>query len=200
MTTKIISSDFRKNDNLTAAVFGALILAFILLMSLNQSFFQWTFGRHHNVLSWYIRPLFLIPFCYFAYKRSLGGVMATMFLLLTSMFWFPKPEIVDTQVQEFLSMEKEYLTTNWSLSKILISLSVPVLLYGLALAFWKRSLLIGIAVMVLIAAGKVLWSVGFGSEAGTAVLVPALFGLLVCIALVFFGYKWLEKTNLKQGR
>ena len=27
-------------------------------------------GPAHNVLSWYIRPLFLLPFCYFAYKRT----------------------------------------------------------------------------------------------------------------------------------
>ena len=124
--------------------------------------------------------------------------MATMFLLLTSMFWFPKPEIVDVQVQEFLNMEQEYLTTNWSLSKTLISLSVPLLLYGLALAFWKRSLLTGIAVMVLIAGGKVLWSVGFGSEAGKAVLVPAVVGLLVCIALVFWGYIAIEKNKFER--
>ena len=41
----------------------------------------WAWDRHHNSLSWYIRPLFLIPF-YFAYQRSLRAIMA----------WFPAPD------------------------------------------------------------------------------------------------------------
>ena len=30
---------------------------------------------HHNVLSWYIRPLFLLPLCYFTRRRSCSGVV-----------------------------------------------------------------------------------------------------------------------------
>jgi hypothetical protein len=30
----------------------------------------WAWARHHNILSWYIRPLFLLPFCLFAYRRG----------------------------------------------------------------------------------------------------------------------------------
>ena len=36
----------------------------------------WAWARHHNILSWYIRPLFLLPFCFFAYRRSLPGIGA----------------------------------------------------------------------------------------------------------------------------
>jgi ABC-type glycerol-3-phosphate transport system substrate-binding protein len=28
-----------------------------------EEFTTWAWERHHNVLSWYIRPLFLLPFC-----------------------------------------------------------------------------------------------------------------------------------------
>ena len=33
---------------------------------LNDSL-NWAWARHQNPLSWYIRPLFILPFCYFAY-------------------------------------------------------------------------------------------------------------------------------------
>ena len=42
---------------------------------------EWAWDRHHNVLSWYIRPLFLLPFAWFAYRRSPGGIAATVVAL-----------------------------------------------------------------------------------------------------------------------
>ncbi|MCI0768573.1 hypothetical protein [Bacillus sp. TL12] len=76
-------------------------------MDLLNDFFTWAFERHHNILSWYIRPLFLLPFCYFAYKRNVKGIIITLIALFTSMFWFPKPETVDSKVEKFLAMEME---------------------------------------------------------------------------------------------
>ena len=69
-------------------------------------FLAWAWDRHHNILSWYIRPLFLLPYVYFAYKRSLAGISLTLVALATSMFWFPKPEQPDPRVLEFLAREK----------------------------------------------------------------------------------------------
>ena len=43
-------------------------------MDVVYDFLNWAWARHHNPLSWYIRPLFVLPFCYFAYKRSVWGV------------------------------------------------------------------------------------------------------------------------------
>jgi hypothetical protein len=44
------------------------------------------------------------------------------------MFWFPEPEQPDPEVLEFLAAEKEYLTGDWTLAKVLMSLLArPVL-------------------------------------------------------------------------
>ncbi len=185
----------KKTDKILAIVFIILSISFIAFAAINRSFFDWAFSRHHNVLSWYIRPVFLIPFCYFAYKRSLGGIFGTVFLLLTSMFWFQAPAQASSQVQSFLAMEKEYLTGSWNAYKILITLLVPLSLSALALAFWKRSLWIGISVLVFIAVAKMVWSVAFGNSAGTSVIAPAVIGLAICIALVIIGFKKLEKKK-----
>src|SRR5215210_5284361 len=72
-----------------------LALALMVATGSTGEFVAWAWGRHHNVLSWYIRPLFFLPFCFFAYKRSLSGMIVTLVALATSMFWFPAPERTD---------------------------------------------------------------------------------------------------------
>jgi hypothetical protein len=56
-----------------------------------SDFWTWAWDRHANELSWYIRPLFFLPFCFFAYRRNLLGMILTILALLPSMFWFPAP-------------------------------------------------------------------------------------------------------------
>lgn len=184
----------RKYDKIIAIIFALFTLTFILAM-INKDFFIWAWARHHNILSWYIRPLFLIPFCYFAYKRSWAGISVTIFLLLSSMFWFPEPEIVSVQVKQFLQMEIDYLTTSWGLSKILVTLLVPISLIALGAAFWKRNLLFGISVIVFIALAKIIWSVAFGGESGMSIIGPAIIGLIICVVLIYFGYRRTEKSK-----
>lgn len=169
-------------------LFTALTFAFIILMAVSNDFFEWAFARHHNVLSWYIRPLILLPLCYFSYKRSGLGISITAFLGLTSMIWFPEPATFDDKVIGFLEMEKDYLTSTWTLNKIVISSFVPLTLYLLCLAFWKRSIKIGIGMIVLIAVLKTMWSLAEGGTAGTSVIVPAMIGLVICVGVIYFVY------------
>lgn len=191
---KMENVDIRKYDKPIALVFGFLTAALILTLT-NQEFLSWTFARHQNLLSWYIRPLFLIPFCYFAYKRSWAGVSITIFLLATSMFWFSAPEVVGPQEAQFLEMELTYLTGNWGFAKILMALLVPLSFIVLGAAFWKRNLLLGLSVIVLIAVAKMIWGVVFGGESGTSIFAPAIIGLLICAVLIYFGYKRSEKDK-----
>ncbi len=76
---------------------------------------------------------------------------------------------------------------------------MPVSLAALSLAFWKRSLWFGIAVLAFIAVAKILWSAAFGGASGRAILAPAIIGLVLCIALVYIGFIRLEKKNGADG-
>jgi len=178
----------KRYDKPLAIFFGILTLVFLYLMT-RESFFEWAFQRHQNQLSWYSRPLFLIPFCYFAYRRSWSGAVVSLFALLTSMFWFPQPEKVSEGVREFLHFERQYLTGEWTTAKIALAATVPISLFLLALSFWKRSLWFGVTVIVLMAVGKIIWSVYNAGEAGTSIMVPAILGLILCIVLILIGYR-----------
>jgi len=190
-----MENKIKRNDKIIALLFAMGTVIFIVLAFTNNNFFNWAYERHQNQLSWYIRPLFLIPFCYFAYKRSWAGISGTIFLMLTSMFWFPKPIAVSDQVKDFLKMEMDYLIGDWGLSKALITLLVPISLTTLAVAFWKRNLYFGISVMVFIAVAKMAWSVAFGGEAEKSIFVPAIVGLIICIVLICFGFRKIEKKK-----
>lgn len=183
----------RNKDLIVGGIFLILTIAFIALSMTNKPFFDWVFERHHNQWSWYLRPLFLLPFCYFAYRKSFTGMMISIFALFTSMFWFPKPEIVSESVKEFLEFEKEYLYGEWNLSKSLLTLTIPISFIALGLAFWKRSLAMGIGVVVLMATGKMVWSIQNAGESGKSILIPAIIGLFICCGLIYYGFKRLEK-------
>jgi hypothetical protein len=107
----------RTDVYLSAGTLGLVLSAAIAVAATGNTgeFVAWAWGRHHNVLSWYIRPLFILPFCYFAYRRNLRGITLTVVALATSMFWFPAPERADPRAAEFLAAEREYLTADWTL-------------------------------------------------------------------------------------
>ncbi len=181
-----------------AIIFFALTILFIAISMTNRPFFDWVFDRHHNQWSWYIRPLFLIPFCFFSYKRNWSGIAITIFCLLTSMFWFPRPEVVSDSVIEFLQFEKEYLYGEWDLTKILMTLTIPISFIALGVSFWKRSLMIGLGVVILMATGKIVWSIQNAGESGKSILIPAIIGLLICCVLMYFGFMRLEKKRIAE--
>ncbi|WP_211361146.1 hypothetical protein [Maribacter flavus] len=120
-------------------------------------------------------------------------MMISIFALFTSMFWFPKPEIVSEDVIAFLEFEKEYLYGDWSVSKQLLALTIPISLIALGMAFWKRSIVMGIGVVVLMATGKMVWSIQNAGESGKSIFIPAILGLLICCVLIYYGFKRLEK-------
>lgn len=174
---------------LSAGTLALVLLAAVVVAATGTTdeFAAWAWERHHNVLSWYIRPLFLLPFCYFAYKRSLWGIVLTILALATSMFWFPAPEHSSSAANEMLASEREYLTANWTLWKVLIALLVPLGFATLALAFWKRSLAWGLAVINAMVLFKIGWTFLFSTEAGAMSHLPAaVLGLVLCDVLILY--------------
>jgi hypothetical protein len=183
----------KKYDKHIALVFGMLSVLFLILIMTDSIFFEWVFKRHQNQMSWYIRPIFLIPFCYFAYKHSLAGISLTIFCIFTSMFWFNTPEIASDKVNAFLQFEKDWLHSTWDFQKVILILTVPMSFAILALAFWQRSLWIGLTVVILMATGKIFWSIFNTGELGKSIIIPAVIGLVICFGLICFGFKRLEK-------
>ena len=145
----------------------------------------WAWARHHNILSWYIRPLFLLPFCWFAYRRSLLGIALTLGALATSMAWFPPPEDPSPAVIEMLDAERDYLFGSWNAAKVFASFVIPATFTALALAFWRRSVAWGMVVINGAVLFKIGWTYAVSGTAGAnAQLLPALAGLVLVNAVV----------------
>jgi hypothetical protein len=142
-------------------------------------FGDWAYDRHANVLSWYIRPVFLLPLAWFAHRRSGWGIAGTLVALASSIFWFPAPARPDPRVLDFLDFERDWLTGTWDAQKVVLTLLVPLSLVTYCLAFWRRSVLWGLVILNLMAGGKLLWGVVAGDGTGWAMTAPALAGLLI---------------------
>ena len=174
---------------LSAGTWVLVVCAIALVVATGRidEFVAWAWARHHSVLSWYVRPLFILPFCFFAYRRSILGIVLTLLALATSMFWFPAPVQASPAVNEMLASEREYLTADWTLWKVLVALLVPLTFAALGLAFWGRSLVWGLAVVNAAILFKIAWTFLFGTEAGALSHLPAaVLGLVVCAALILY--------------
>ena len=157
-------------------------------MDVLYDFLNWVWERHHNPLSWYIRPLFVLPFCYFAYKKRVWGIVLTILAVLSSMFWFPVPTTADPRVAAFLAMERQYITGVWTLAKCAITALVPIWFIVLAWAFWQRSWLAGFVVINIGALLKVVWSFYFAGTSAWSIIPPVSLGALVINAVMLYAY------------
>ena len=193
------SSVMKRTDLLVSVGTLALVLLALALMvatGTTGEFVGWAWERHHNVLSWYIRPLFFLPFCYFAYKRSFSGMTLTLVALATSMFWFPATERTDPQVLEFLAVEREYLTGDWTIAKVLLALLVPISFAALGFVFWKRSIVYGLVLINVVVLVKLAWSFYFGDASGGLTLLPsALAGLAICDAVILYVVRRMRRRS-----
>ena len=61
------------------------------IAQLLADFGDWAFDRHANPLSWYVRPLFLLPSARSAYRLSGWGITGILVALAASASWSPAP-------------------------------------------------------------------------------------------------------------
>jgi hypothetical protein len=164
-------------------------------MDVLYDFLNWAWERHHNPWSWYIRPLFVLPFCYFAYKKSVWGVVLTIVGVLSSMFWFPAPTAGDLRAAEFLAMERQYITGNWTLAKSAMTALVPLWFFVLAWAFWQRSWLAGFLVVNVGALLKVIWSFYFAGTSAWSIIPAVTIGAVAINGVMLFAYRRVRRLD-----
>ncbi|WP_215224670.1 hypothetical protein [Echinicola shivajiensis] len=168
-------------------------------MEFNE-FLDWAFQRHLNPLSWYIRPVFLILICYFAYRRKLSSTIITFMVMMSSMVWFPPPTEINQQMQEVLEFEKKLLSE--PLSAIVAILFMFLFILAILTAFWKHSLKWGLIILNVTLIGKVLLSLFFTGDSGWAPIGNTLFGLLLVngIAAILYYYRKKRQRSTEYTR
>lgn len=160
-----------------------------------EQLLAWIWARHHNPASWYVRPLFLLPYCWFAWRRSLRGLVATLLLFPTTLFWFAAPAgPPDPAVAAYLEAELRLLTNGWA-GPVSVTLAAAVFLGLLAWAFWQRSWLAGLLVLHLGTAAKVAWSLWAWGPSGQASVLPSIATLLVCDVAVLGAWLWRHRSR-----
>lgn len=176
----------KRGDFMLGLFFALSTIIFLYVFLTNDPFFNWAFERHHNILSWYIRPIFIVPIVVFAFKRNWTGIFASIFALFTSMFWFPAPVTSSPDVLVFLTYEMEYLKGHWDAAKILMSLMVPAFFVLLILSAWQRNWKWLIGIVIGAAVLKIIWSIVFSGDAGISIIKPAIIGVVICVSGFYF--------------
>ena len=181
-------------SNLSIVILSLLfIYSFILLLG---AYFQglnigsWIWDRHQNLFSWYSRPLFIIPACYFAYQHKLWHTTACMVLMFASLFWFSAPEQVSVEVQAFLEWEKQLFFIGDSITPLVFLLvGVLFFLIGLFYAFYKRSIWYGLLIINIGTLLKIFVSLYWGQEAGTTAILPSISSILIINVIAWILWK-----------
>lgn len=144
----------------------------------------WAWLRHHNLLSWYVRPLFLLPLAWFAYRRSWPGILLTLLALATSTAWFPAPDAPAAEVVAMLRAEQDYLLGAWTAAKVATAVLVPLVFVAVGAALWHRSL----GWSLVVANAAILFTIAWtyagdrdGDGAGAGAHLPAALGGLVAL-------------------
>jgi hypothetical protein len=162
-------------------------------------FLNWAWARHHNPLSWYIRPLFILPFCYFAYKHNVRGMVLTVVAVASSMFWFPAPATPDPTAAAFLEAERRWIAGPLTPAQVVLTALIPVWFVALAAAFRRR---LWMAAASIIAAGttlKIAWSFYLGGASAWIIVPPVALGNAMVAAAFIYAYRRASHQSLRVG-
>lgn len=163
-------------------------------MDMLVDFLNWAWARHHNPLSWYIRPLFILPFCYFAYRESVRGMVVTLVAVTSSMFWFPAPSAVDPTATTFLAIERQWITRPPTLSTLVLTVLIPIWFIALAAAIRRRLWAAAALVIVSGTALKVAWSFYVAGASAWVIVPPVALGNAACVGVLTYAY-WRTRSR-----
>lgn len=157
-------------------------------MDVLNDFLNWAWARHQNPLSWYIRPLFILPFCYFAYKKSVRGIVLTLVAVTSSMFWFPVPATPDPRAVALLDVERQYVGGPLTLERIVLTTLIPIWFVALAWGVRRRSWL-GVATVIGFGTFlKVAWLFREAGSNAWLIIPPVALGTAVCACVLLIAY------------
>ncbi len=159
-------------------------------MDLISTVSDWAWARHHNELSWFIRPLIILAFCYAAWThRFCTVIMLGLFFPLSAVL-FPAPETPKPYIVEFLNSERDLLESLSLLGWITFIGAVVLFLWVLAAAFWKRDFWLGVLLANAASIIKLTFSLLVWPDTGYAAVFPTLLTVAVfnlcCLAVWYF--------------
>jgi hypothetical protein len=98
-------------------------------------------------------------------------------------------------VEGYLAWERQFLLEGSVVARVALVLLVVTFFVALAVAFWRRSWLWGLAVINAGTLLKVIWSVAFGGAVGWASLAPSIFTLAVTDATLLLAMRFLRRRR-----
>ncbi|WP_157716256.1 hypothetical protein [Roseivirga echinicomitans] len=181
------------------------ILFFYSFFLIGQAYIQgldignWIWDRHQNLFSWYSRPLFIIPACYFAYHHKLWHTGAWMALMFASLFWFSAPQQVSESVQAYLEWENKLFFNGDSIVPLVVLIAgVLAFLFGLFYAFYRRNMWYGLLVFNIGTLLKIFVSLTWGKETGVTAIVPSLSSMLFINIVAWLLWKRTKKKKFEK--
>ena len=116
-------------------------------------------------------------------------MVLTVVAVLSSMFWFPAPDVTDPRAAAFLEAERQYVTGAWNWAKVAMTALVPLWFVVLGWAFWQRSWLAGFLVVNLGALLKVVWSFYYAGSSAWSIIPAVAVGALVINGIGYYWYR-----------
>lgn len=183
------------------AVAITLIYSFFILVKAylsGEEIGPWIWNRHQNLFSWYSRPLFIIPACYYAYRHKIWLSISMILLIFTSLFWFEAPQNIPESVSNYLEWEKQLFLINESIFPLVfLIIAVVIFLFSLFYAFWKRNLWYGVIVLNCGTILKIIVSLVAGGELGKGSIVPSISSILLINITAFLVWKFVKNKKPK---
>jgi hypothetical protein len=82
------------------------------------------------------------------------------------MFWFPAPQKPDPRTVEFSRRNDDICLDPWNSAKVFFAALVPLFFISVGAAFWRRSLLVGLAAVNVASIIKIGRSFYFAGTSG----------------------------------